>query len=556
MFSETLLLHGWTLRADELPETDETVDNTGFTLPGALSLKAFSDLLGMDEDEPEETTDGSGMRVCFPGKLPEGVRGKACVSREIDFGRMTGTRAMLEIDHLCGTGAILLGEKELLSFSGGMDAAVDVTDALRLRKKQTLFIRFDDAQQAGIFGAALLHAADGAYLETVRLSPDAARQTLGVEVVVRAEKAGKFALRAALAGTQEQTQTPWRETGLQMDRAGVQTVRFAMVMPAPCFAAGQRNDLPVLKLALHVLPESGKGPGMTADARTIMTGYHGQTPGAYVPLSREECALAPDELIAYAKSLHVHALYVPERTSGLLFRRAALEGVCLLTQAAPENPCAARMEEGRALPPVSRAGACWQLCGMPSMPPMPDAQATDRELLFDAAGREIDPDEMEAAQTINALRTLMMRLRAEAARQGQYAGPLCAPGEWREREIAGAIRTAFAPLHLSVLPLRGAWWAQSFFSATIQAFIPQEERNGAYSAEAELLGADGTSIASLRRDIARLDGPLGIIEGRLPDKACRLTLRARLRRSGAMVLEEEFPVYVGVRGPLEAAFAL
>ena len=123
MFSETLLLHGWTLRADELPETDETVDNTGFTLPGALSLKAFSDLLGMDEDEPEETTDGSGMRVCFPGKLPEGVRGKACVSREIDFGRMTGTRAMLEIDHLCGTGAILLGEKELLSFSGGMDAA-------------------------------------------------------------------------------------------------------------------------------------------------------------------------------------------------------------------------------------------------------------------------------------------------------------------------------------------------------------------------------------------------------------------------------------------------
>ncbi|MBR5288057.1 MAG: hypothetical protein IKU34_05625, partial [Clostridia bacterium] len=133
-------------------------------------------------------------------------------------------------------------------------------------------------------------------------------------------------------------------------------------------------------------------------------------------------------------------------------------------------------------------------------------------------------------------------------------GALCAPGEWREETIAAALAAALEPLHLSVLPLRGAWWAQSFFSASLQVFIPPQERNGAYSAEAELLGADGARIAFFSRDVSGQEGPLGILEGRLPQQACVLTLRAKLKRSGAVVSMQEFPVYVGVRGPLEAAF--
>ena len=557
MFSEKLLMSGWTLCADELPEREETTRSEGFTLPGVQSLMAFSDLLGMDaqEEAPQESKE---MRFSLPGMLPKGTRGEATLSRVIDFGRMTGKRASLEIDRLCGTGEILLGDKKLLSFFGGMQASVDVSDALRLRRKQTLTIRFDDAQQAGVFGAALLHTVDSAYFKTVCLTPDAAHQTLAVEAVIFVQTPGEYALRTAIAGTQEETQTPWRETRVWTDHPGTQTVRFSVSMRAPRFEAGTPYTPPVLKLSLYILPKGAKGQGMLSDARTMMTGYPGEAPGAYVPLTQEECALAPDELIARAKRLHLHALAVPKEAGSLLFRQAALKGVCLLVDAqedapALQSPCAVKKRNGREVPALSRAAACWQLCGMPAMPPVPDANAADRELLMDAAGREIDLNE-QTAQTMEQLRGLMIRLRAEAARQGQYTGALCAPGEWQEETVAEAIAQAFEPLHLSVLPLRGAWWVQSFFSATLQAFIPADERNGAYSAEAELLGEDGACIASFRRDISYAEGPLGILEGRLPEKAGVLTLRARLKRSGAVVKALEFPVYVGVRGPLEAAF--
>ncbi len=559
MFSEMLLMRGWALRAQELPEEMEETPSKGFALPGALSLREFSDLLGMDEGEQEETqAEGKEAVFSLPSMLPEGTRGEAALSREIDFGRLTGTRAVLEIDHLCGTGTIALGDKELLSFSGGMQVSLDMTDALRLRRKQTLTIRFDDAQQAGIFGTALVHTADSAYIEMLRLLPDAAHQTLAVEAVIRAERPGEYALRAAIAGTQEETQHPWRETRVQMDRTGTQSVRFSLSMRAPGFQAGCPYEPPVLKATLSLLPMNGKGLGMLADARTIMTGYPGDAPGAYVPITQEECALAPDELIARAKDMHISALSVPKKANSLLFRRAALEGISLLADApadaALHSPCAVRKTDGQEMPAVSPAAACWQLCGIPSMPPVPDAQADDRDLLLDAAGRDVDINDPKTEQTMEALRALMIRLRAEAARQGQYTGALCAPGEWREAQIAGAIKAAFKPLHLSVLPLRGAWWANSFFSAAVQAFIPQEEMRGAYSAEAELLDGEGACIASFSRDVTWRDGTLGIIEGRLPEHACVLTLRARLRRSGAVVETQEFPVYVGVCGPLEAAF--
>ena len=382
MFQEMLLMSGWTLQADELPERMETARSAGFTLPGASSLKAFSDLLGTDEDEQEEQPETKEARFSLPGMLPPGTRGSATLSHEIDFARLAGTQAVLEIDHLCGTGAIYLGEKKLLSFSGGMPAAADVTNALRLRRKQTLSIAFDDAQQAGIFGTALVHTADGACIETVRLAPDEARQTLGVEAVIHAQRPGAYALRAAIAGTQEDESAPWRETCVQMEHDASQALRFSLSMRAPRFEAGRPYQPPVLKLCLLLKPQKGKGPGMPVDARTIMTGYPCKAPGAYVPLTEEDCAGEPDALIASAKSLHLRTLSVPEKTGSLLFRRAALEGVCLLVDTphdapALKSPCAVKHADSRKMTAVSRAAACWQLCGMPAMPPMPAHSTTE-----------------------------------------------------------------------------------------------------------------------------------------------------------------------------------
>jgi len=197
---------------------------------------------------------------------------------------------------------------------------------------------------------------------------------------------------------------------------------------------------------------------------------------------------------------------------------------------------------------------CIRLCGMVSAPPAADPQALDRELMRDAAGREIDMAAPDAAERFMELRALQIRLRAEAARQGQVSSALCAPGEWREDAVEKALMQALCPLHLSALPLRGAWWAQSAFSASLQAFIPPEMKNGVYTAEAALLTEQGEALASFRQDLSGKNAPLGIIKARLPGHACVLTLRMRLLRSGAVVETQEIPVYVGERGPLEAAF--
>lgn len=560
MYSEMLLMRGWTLRADTLPQdADQPEHKAGFSLPGAQALMAFGDLLfDAPQDDPppqaaQEEDDEETALFSLPGFLPDGTAGSASLSREIDFGALSGSHATLEIDQLCGAGRILLGKKTLLSFSGGAGAVIDLTDALRRGKKQTLCIEFDDAQQAGIFGAALLHTTDGARMTRIRLAPHAQQQTLDVEIAFMPDRPGEYAVRAALGGVQEGAAAPWRETSLHAD--GEQTVRFSLSMRASRFAAGQPQSPPVLKLC--VFRRAARGPGALCDCRTLMTGYPCDAPKVYLPLTREDCAGNPDALMDAMKALHAPALLAPDGAPNLLYRRATFAGVAILTHEkerifAPAA-CAAPKD---AKPPkaLSPAAMCWQLCGMPGMPSMPPAGTTDAELLADAAGTAVQPDDPHVARTLEDLRAFQLRLRAEAARQGQYTGALCQIGEWRKATIADALSQALAPLHLSVLPLRGAWWAGSVFSATAHVFIPEDERCGAYSAQLDLLGERGEIIASLCRDVSVLGGALGVIRGRLPDHACVLTLRARLLRSGAVIETQTLPVYVGERGALQAAF--
>ncbi len=549
-----MLLTCWTLTADVLEAEETAAPQKGFSLPGAADLMAFSDLLGIDGEENAQEVRAQGRPFSLPGMLPPEAKGCACLSREVDFGRLQGKHAFLEIDHLCGTGSIALGEETLCAFGDG-PVSLDLTDALRLGRKQTLCIRFDDAGGAGICGAAVLHTAGDARIESIALSPDAAKQTLGVAVRICMAQTRTVGVRAALAGTAEKSDAPWRVTRAALQK-GVQEVCFSLSMRAPRFQAGQPYQPPVLKVSLYV--EDGRQTVLT-DSRTVMTGHPGNAPKFFVPLTPGECTAAPDALLACAQALGVSALYLPMSAPDLLARRATLAGVALLTYA-PEGrtglrPCETALKRPLAVDGVPPGVACWQLCGMPAMPPEPDAHALEGELLADAAGRWLDTGAPDVAARMDALRAQQIRLRAEAARQGQYAGTLCAPGEWKNPLIASALREALAPLHLSVLPLRGAWWARSFFSATLQAFIPEEMRSGAYAAEAVLLSEDGAALASFRRDCTASGGSLGVIEGRLPDHPCVLTLRTRLYRSGAVVEELETPVYVGERGPLEAAFS-
>ena len=81
-----------------------------------------------------------------------------------------------------------------------------------------------------------------------------------------------------------------------------------------------------------------------------------------------------------------------------------------------------------------------------------DESLTADELLYDASGRRLDSGEAGVRASLAWLRCVQIRLRAEAARQGRWQGALCSAGEAKDPEICQALRTAFAPVHLSALP--------------------------------------------------------------------------------------------------------
>ena len=117
-----------------------------------------------------------------------------------------------------------------------------------------------------------------------------------------------------------------------------------------------------------------------------------------------------------------------------------------------------------------------------------------------------------------------------------------------------ALKTAFAPVHLSVLPLSGAWWTQTHFSASLEAFMPKlSVIDDDIQVLCVLEDDDGTELAKVSAK-RRSGGYVGVIEAKLPDKPCVLTLRCMMIQDEKTLEETMLPVYVGERGVLEAAF--
>ena len=196
----------------------------------------------------------------------------------------------------------------------------------------------------------------------------------------------------------------------------------------------------------------------------------------------------------------------------------------------------------------------WLLCGLTACPRTPPADATPAELLLEAAGRELDAQSPNIAAVLLWLRAVRIRLLAEAARQGRFSGALCPPGVWQDEDVFAALQTALAPTHLSALPLCGAWFAGSAFSASVSAFVDARDADDGLIARAWLEDDDGRRLATLKRPCPPRGGEIGILECALPNNACVLTLCASLSKGAEIVEQNQIPVYVGVNGMLEAAF--
>ena len=567
-----LPLTWWTLKGENLPERlmDEP-KKPAFSLPGAQDLGAFADLLGTDgETQPDQA---QGVSYALGGLFEEDLAGELTLSREIDFGALCGDRAVLTFAYLCGSGGIFLDEKQIAAFGEdrqedirhaamltGMPCsfAVDLTDALLLGKSQTLCVKFSAQRPAGVTGAAFLSVTSHAHLARVSVQPDALRRTMTVSARIIAQQAGSYVLHVQeIPGMYGREVPPARRTEVN-GGSGEKGVKLSFAVDEPVFAAGQAYDAPALKIQLLSKTEKRE---KLLDEALLMCGYGAAAPRYFLPLTEQECTGDPKAICNALCELGIYCVSLPLPAPEALYMEMTRRGIAAV-QHVPEEirplftryPCVSLCDAPLEEKALSPHAAAWQMAGSVAFPRTADRTVSDGELLYDVSGRALDAGSQGVVDALTWLRVVQIRMSAEAARQGRYQGAICCAGEWTNGEIRDALRTAFSPVHLSALPLSGAWWTGTRFSASLEVFLPEKMfwREPVY-ALAVLEDDEGNELARFFEP-CRKSGYAGVIEAQLPDKPCVLTLRCALLRGGERIGESTLPVYVGERGPLEAAF--
>ena len=147
-----LPLTRFTLTADALPDRLlPRARGARFALPGAKELAAFGDLIGDESPvrpgQPlppasQQDADGEGASFTAPALLPEDVGAGAALCCTLHLERLGGTHARLDFGLLAGRGEVLLDGERIARFDNG-PLTLELTDALRRRRRQTLTLRFD-----------------------------------------------------------------------------------------------------------------------------------------------------------------------------------------------------------------------------------------------------------------------------------------------------------------------------------------------------------------------------------------------------------------------------
>ena len=595
-----LPLTRFTLTADALP--DRLLPRTKgarFALPGARELAAFGDLIGDEPParpglppipSPQEEENGEGVPFTVPALLPEDVGTGAALSCTLRLERMGCTHARLDFGLLAGRGEVLLNGERVARFDNS-PLTLELTDALRSRRRQMLTLRFDDARPAGVCGTPVLRVGQTAQLMRVRIQPDARARTMTLRALVHAETEGEILLRVlpcpAQAAKAADEPPAARETVLDMRADETREAFVTLDMPDEAFVPGRPypasslhvtllRRLPILprterrRFTLLRRPPEPPAPRracIRCDELVLMTGYPGNVPRFYVPLTRREAFSPPDVLAARLRALGIDGVALPEAGPDLLYQALTRAGIAALHTASLPQGERERIARFACVCPApvpaweehsSPALGAWRLCAMPGTRRSPRIGASPEELLEEAAGFPVDADAPGTQAVLQWLSAVELRLCAEAARQGRLTGPLCAADALKNPDAQEALRTALSPLHVSALPLRGAWWTRSHFSASVCVMIPKASsgklHSGPLRAIAALEDEAGTPLVRLELLCPPEGAGQGLLEAELPDAPCVLTLSTRLLAGDAVLEQSALPVYVGERGPLEAAF--
>lgn len=555
---------GWRIFAGDLPaRLTENEPDTAFHLPGADALADFSDLLGESTCPDSSETAPTDAPFPLPAALPEDVRGAAELRLELDFGKLHAQDAELIFELIRGKGRVFIGDTPAASFQNLKDGMLRVPlfRALHLGRRQTVRLCFDASRPAGVLGGVCLHAVSHARLRDTVLIPDAQTQTVRLQTTICAMDAGDYLLRVQTACAENEP--PVYDDTLFLASGEQQFVVKTFPFPAPRFLpgspyAGCAVRLTLFKRSLH---RGTFFPGSRCDEQTVSCGYSGRPADYDLPLSPEECA-DPNALLSRLSPMRLPGLRLDTPAPDFFYRKMTLSGIGVFHPVATDalrerlsrHACVsfgdAPMPRMRSLPLLD----AWQLCGLTACLRTPPASLSPAELLLEAAGKPLNPQSPDVAAVLLWLRAVRVRLSAEAARQGLFSGSLCAPGVWQDEDVYAALQTALAPTHISALPLRGAWFAGSRFSASIRAFVEPEKSAGDLIVRAYLEDENGKKLATLKRPCPPDGGEIGLLECTLPRSVCVLTLFASLSRGNQVMEQNQIPVYVGEKGMLEAAF--
>ena len=550
----------WRIRASRLPErlTEDAPFDTSFRLPGADALSAFADLLGGMSDEPgDDAQTLQEADFTLPAAIPDDINGAVELAVELDFGALCADDAELTLELVRGRGRVLADDMPLCTFQTQKDGflRVPLTRALHAGRRQTIRLCFDVSRPAGVLGPVNLHLMTCARLRDIVLLPDAKTQTVRLCATLAAMETGRYVLRARAACKGDAW--PVHDLPISLTAGEPQTVEMTLPLPGKPFVPGQPADGPSIRVQLL---QQGRN-GTLCDETTLLCGYSGQPASYDIPLLPSEC-LDPDALLTGIGRMRLFGVRLDAPAPDCFYRTMTLAGVSVLHPFATEamrarlsrHACVsfgdAPLPRMRSLPALD----VWLLCGLTACPRTPPADASPAELLFEAAGRELDAQSPNIAAVLLWLRAVRVRLLAEAARQNRFSGALCPPGVWQDEDVFAALQTALAPTHVGALPLCGAWFAGSKFSASIHAFIDERDAGDNLIARAWLENDDGERLAALKRPCPPRGGETGLLTCILPSEACVLTLCASLSKGGEIIEQSQIPVYVGVKGMLEAAF--
>lgn len=554
----------WRIFCDDLPaRLLEGETDTAFHLPGADALADFGDLLGEDAVSEASESEPIGAPFPLPAMIPEDVRGAAELRLKLDFGRLHAQDAELVFELIRGRGRVFIDDMPAAAFQNPKDGLLRVPlfRALHLGRKQTIRLCFDASRPAGVLGGACLHAVSHARLRDTVLVPDKQAGIIRLRTTVCAMDAGDYLLRVLTACAEDAQ--PIHDYSLSLPAGKQQPVEMAFPFPAPVFQPGTPYTGSAVRLTLF-LRASHRGafiPGSLCDEQTLSCGYSGKAADYDLPLLPGECA-DPDALLRRIFPMRLPGFRLDAPASDFFYRKMTLAGLSVFHPVAADamrerlsrHACVsfghAPLPRMRSLPILD----AWQLCGLTACPRTPPADASPAELLLEAAGRALDPQSPDVAAVLLWLRAVRVRLSAEAARQGRFTGSLCAPGVWQDEDVYAALQTALAPTHVSALPLRGAWFAGSRFSASLRAFVEPEKNADDLIVRAYLEDENGKKLVTFKRRCPPDGGEMGLLECALPNAACVLTLFSSLSHGNQVIEQSQIPVYVGEKGMLEAAF--